>query len=151
MPSAAANLKLVQLPEGLQDVHATSQRQTERWFLLFLQLPILLFFFFSSRRRHTRSLCDWSSDVCSSDLAYIEILRGHFHQSADCGVGSRCWLLNVDRLVRNNFTGYWFRSDNDTAYQAPSTGIGMDDGNEPWNYGNLARFLWQDFGAQADR
>src|SRR5215218_9539163 len=26
------------------------------------------FFFFSSRRRHTRSLCDWSSDVCSSDL-----------------------------------------------------------------------------------
>src|SRR5476649_2972985 len=25
-------------------------------------------FFFSSRRRYTRSLCDWSSDVCSSDL-----------------------------------------------------------------------------------
>src|SRR5260221_8337122 len=31
---------------------------------------IPLCFFFSSRRRHTRSLCDWSSDVCSSDLAY---------------------------------------------------------------------------------
>src|SRR5919205_117426 len=30
-----------------------------------------LFFFFSSRRRHTRSLCDWSSDVCSSDLANV--------------------------------------------------------------------------------
>src|SRR5256886_13239323 len=27
------------------------------------------FFFFSSRRRHTRFDCDWSSDVCSSDLA----------------------------------------------------------------------------------
>src|SRR6266568_7443863 len=27
------------------------------------------FFFFSSRRRHTRWNCDWSSDVCSSDLA----------------------------------------------------------------------------------
>src|SRR5207249_5390917 len=26
-------------------------------------------FFFSSRRRHTRSKRDWSSDVCSSDLA----------------------------------------------------------------------------------
>src|SRR6202051_5357330 len=25
-------------------------------------------FFFSSRRRHTRCSCDWSSDVCSSDL-----------------------------------------------------------------------------------
>src|SRR5690349_22860878 len=29
-------------------------------------------FFFSSRRRHTRSLRDWSSDVCSSDLARVE-------------------------------------------------------------------------------
>src|SRR5260370_12741211 len=31
------------------------------------------FFFFSSRRRHTRFKCDWSSDVCSSDLfpAYV--------------------------------------------------------------------------------
>src|SRR2546430_10660211 len=28
----------------------------------------LLIFFFSSRRRHTRFDCDWSSDVCSSDL-----------------------------------------------------------------------------------
>src|SRR6266853_5931643 len=29
---------------------------------------IFHFFFFSSRRRHTRFDCDWSSDVCSSDL-----------------------------------------------------------------------------------
>src|SRR5256885_11184254 len=29
-----------------------------------------LFFFFSSRRRHTRLQGDWSSDVCSSDLAW---------------------------------------------------------------------------------
>src|SRR5260370_38786543 len=29
----------------------------------------MLFFFFSSRRRHTIFKCDWSSDVCSSDLA----------------------------------------------------------------------------------
>src|SRR5256886_7640212 len=28
-------------------------------------------FFFSSRRRHTRFDCDWSSDVCSSDLTYL--------------------------------------------------------------------------------
>src|SRR3712207_7280474 len=30
----------------------------------------MLCFFFSSRRRHTRYWRDWSSDVCSSDLAY---------------------------------------------------------------------------------
>src|SRR5256886_9254374 len=29
-----------------------------------------IYFFFSSRRRHTRFDCDWSSDVCSSDLEY---------------------------------------------------------------------------------
>src|SRR5205809_7398575 len=29
-------------------------------------------FFFSSRRRHTRCSRDWSSDVCSSDLAELE-------------------------------------------------------------------------------
>src|SRR3989454_5255135 len=33
------------------------------------------FFFFSSRRRHTRLQGDWSSDVCSSDLA-VPNLRG---------------------------------------------------------------------------
>src|SRR2546430_6696000 len=33
-----------------------------------IQLFLLFFFFFSSRRRHTRFDCDWSSDVCSSDL-----------------------------------------------------------------------------------
>src|SRR5882672_10037933 len=32
----------------------------------------MFYFFFSSRRRHTRSLCDWSSDVCSSDLLGFE-------------------------------------------------------------------------------
>src|SRR6266511_1901019 len=33
-----------------------------------------MFFFFSSRRRHTRFSRDWSSDVCSSDLAALVIL-----------------------------------------------------------------------------
>src|SRR5260221_4874796 len=41
-------------------------------------LPALLgAVFFSSRRRHTRSVCDWSSDVCSSDL-----IRSHFRRTA---------------------------------------------------------------------
>src|SRR5947207_15330528 len=34
-------------------------------------------FFFCSRRRHTRSLCDWSSDVCSSDLSIRELPFEH--------------------------------------------------------------------------
>src|SRR3989338_10976209 len=31
--------------------------------------------FFSSRRRHTRWNCDWSSDVCSSDLSQGQIMK----------------------------------------------------------------------------
>src|SRR5438309_7352692 len=38
-------------------------RRTKRWRMSFCYK-----FFFSSRRRHTRWNCDWSSDVCSSDL-----------------------------------------------------------------------------------
>src|SRR5260370_5133723 len=33
-----------------------------------------ILFFFSSRRRHTRFKCDWSSDVCSSDLFLLQAL-----------------------------------------------------------------------------
>src|SRR6267142_3846830 len=32
---------------------------------------LFFFFFFSSRRRQTRLTCDWSSDVCSSDLLIV--------------------------------------------------------------------------------
>src|SRR5438270_5079598 len=39
------------------------------FFFFFFFLFFFFFFFFSSRRRHTRFDCDWSSDVCSSDLA----------------------------------------------------------------------------------
>src|SRR5438874_161185 len=42
-----------------------------RWIHLstpLIRLFLLVLFFFSSRRRHTMSLRDWSSDVCSSDL-----------------------------------------------------------------------------------
>src|SRR5690606_40087550 len=33
------------------------------------------YWFFSSRRRHTRFSRDWSSDVCSSDLAGATVIR----------------------------------------------------------------------------
>src|SRR4030066_181656 len=38
-------------------------------------LSFTVFFFFSSRRRHTRFKCDWSSDVCSSDLKLLYSAR----------------------------------------------------------------------------
>src|SRR5690242_20978340 len=49
-------------------------------FLLFLSIFFFFFFFFffSSRRRHTRLTCDWSSDVCSSDLDGDHFIEPHF-------------------------------------------------------------------------
>src|SRR5688500_20296000 len=50
-----------------------------RWYWLcmyghLITIVIQIAFFFSSRRRHTRLQGDWSSDVCSSDLAGLERL-----------------------------------------------------------------------------
>src|SRR5256886_9652254 len=36
---------------------------------------VRVYFFFSSRRRHTRFDCDWSSDVCSSDLSAVPYMK----------------------------------------------------------------------------
>src|SRR2546427_6868162 len=45
----------------------------------------MFLFFFSSRRRHTRFDCDWSSDVCSSDLnlAIIDKRRARPNEVAE--------------------------------------------------------------------
>src|SRR3954468_2850448 len=50
-------------------------------FALVLVSPMI--FFFSSRRRHTRSLRDWSSDVCSSDLKQKTAYRSLRDWSSD--------------------------------------------------------------------
>src|SRR5689334_5491721 len=44
-------------------------------------------FFFSSRRRHTRWNCDWSSDVCSSDLVTVTLPKPQLEPA----------VLNVDQ------------------------------------------------------
>src|SRR5690554_1136025 len=44
---------------------------------------MLNIFFFSSRRRHTRCGRDWSSDVCSSDLAYPPRSLQHFRRQGN--------------------------------------------------------------------
>src|SRR5690349_25172112 len=48
----------------------------------------IFFFFFSSRRRHTRSLRDWSSDVCSSDLE--QMICNQQVKGSSPFVSSRC-------------------------------------------------------------
>src|SRR5476649_835377 len=55
---------------------------------------MIVLFFFSSRRRHTRSLCDWSSDVCSSDLISRQ-------QLSDISISS---VLDFSKLTSSSYT-----------------------------------------------
>src|SRR2546427_12703768 len=52
-------------------------------------------FFFSSRRRHTRFDCDWSSDVCSSDLILLALREN------DPGYASRIDVKLIERYFRS--------------------------------------------------
>src|SRR6476661_9185259 len=58
-----------------------------------------IFFFFSSRRRHTRFKCDWSSDVCSSDL---EDGMAELHQRASAWFAEQ-WM--IEDAVRHAVAG----------------------------------------------
>src|SRR5437588_3499420 len=58
-----------------------------------------IFFFFSSRRRHTRSLCDWSSDVCSSDLATHPHVKANQGEMYRLGLENRAKKLGVDSAI----------------------------------------------------
>src|SRR5256885_17209232 len=81
-------------------------------------------FFFSSRRRHTRLQGDWSSDVCSSDLANPERTR---RPSRQCRPRRRLW----SRGRRHHGGGnYHFRSE--------ERRVGEESGSRWWP-GNLKK------------
>src|SRR5204863_563340 len=70
------------------------------------------FFFFSSRRRHTRSLRDWSSDVCSSDLPLEElavvgrVVRHHKDRRRVESVDERSEERRVGKECRSRWSPY---------------------------------------------
>src|SRR5687768_18284510 len=66
-----------------------------RDFVLLCVIFFFFFFFFSSRRRHTRCSRDWSSDVCSSDLAMTPVRLG-----AVGYLNARPLVYELERLPR---------------------------------------------------
>src|SRR2546429_1750740 len=71
-------------------------------------MRLSIFFFFSSRRRHTRCSRDWSSDVCSSDLAQLAALSG-----TDARFYTGCAVIGPAagvRLVHVDTTTVFFRA-----------------------------------------
>src|SRR5215467_6227441 len=61
----------------------------------------LFFFFFSSRRRHTRLQGDWSSDVCSSDLADWALISSEAQYFALQGVEGALEVIEQAREFYN--------------------------------------------------
>src|SRR5438034_6704202 len=77
----------------------------------FILLDTYSFFFFSSRRRHTRSLCDWSSDVCSSDLTRGNGERKGVQPYHRCECPSNgCWSVRLAGRWRDTESRHCSRS-----------------------------------------
>src|SRR2546430_11693005 len=76
----------------------------------------VIFFFFSSRRRHTRFDCDWSSDVCSSDLTAAGF------QALDNNLGDSNTAVGANALLNNR------RGTNNIALGS-SAGTNLTTGN----------------------
>src|SRR5260221_7209791 len=62
------NVRVNSINPGVIDTEGARAMETYEQVADAIKAQTPLGFFFSSKRRHTRSLCDWSSDVCSSDL-----------------------------------------------------------------------------------
>src|SRR5690242_21760573 len=81
---------------------------------------VIYMFFFSSRRRHTRLTCDWSSDVCSSDLGCSNTGPKGSTWSAcrSCGAGSpgrrssRSEERRVGKECRSRWSPYHYKKKN---------------------------------------
>src|SRR6266481_479120 len=86
----------------------------------------MFFFFFSSRRRHTRWNCDWSSDVCSSDLA-VYINTAQEFDGSDAGARpdeAISWgkikvgadSVKVRECSKRSFTNVYYDSNDSKVY-----------------------------------
>src|SRR6266478_4143616 len=70
-----------------------------------VKIHFVFFFFFSSRRRHTRFDCDWSSDVCSSDLLVHPecgcVTSAMYYAEADGDVAAgRTRIVSTEQMMR---------------------------------------------------
>src|SRR6266567_6650138 len=96
---------------------------------------IYFFFFFSSRRRHTRFDCDWSSDVCSSDLTGLTNLAASQQQAStafgrfEAGRPNEIWTgdaLHAIRVGGRKTYLFAFIDDHSRAVMAARFGFAED-------------------------
>src|SRR2546427_1476206 len=94
------------------------------------------FFFFSSRRRHTRFDCDWSSDVCSSDLDQVEIIElGSGRIEEIRGHPTRCAVDHGGKLRQRDWA----------AGKLAGGTAALDDRSEERRVGKECRSRWSPY------
>src|SRR4051812_50061814 len=90
-------------------------------------------FFFSSRRRHTRLTCDWSSDVCSSDLE-VRLSPAHFSRefARAFGITPHQYLLTrrLERRSEERRVGKEGRSRGAAAHEKKQAGPAREGDSE---------------------
>src|SRR6267378_7413724 len=108
-------------------------------FFFFFEKNVLndSFFFFSSRRRHTRSLRDWSSDVCSSDLTIWDspalydsahigrkdiFLGGDASPGGPCGNQTWSGIMRAIRVTGSGPHVLWSRCRHQIYQSSPAIG-----------------------------
>src|SRR6266480_3873859 len=78
------------------------------FFYIAVHTGLMRLFFFSSRRRHTSLTCDWSSDVCSSDLGEQRVVAkgsigigGHMNETDESlfAMDEEAYRAGVEREV----------------------------------------------------
>src|SRR5215471_15276851 len=84
-------------------------------------------FFFSSRRRHTMSLRDWSSDVCSSDLMADGV---DITERAEGGA-HRLGIRHAARRRQIGGAGHLVRFVEDPQLEAAGPGIDHQNAHRP--------------------
>src|SRR5256886_4255064 len=98
-------------------------------------------FFLSSRRRHTRFDCDWSSDVCSSDLKFDQKIFGF-----EIAVHHPLYVEMTESLENLSKTTHSSGLIKDVSIHHIPTGIvGHDDRSEERRVGKECRSRWSPY------
>src|SRR5207248_7231989 len=92
---------------------------------------------FSSRRRHTRSYGDWSSDVCSSDLALTETgslviasASGSQLPGYAGGAARAIWIVGAQKVVPDLSTALHRVEEHCLPLESARAQIGRASGRE---------------------
>src|SRR5690242_2003508 len=89
-------------------------------------------FFFSSRRRHTILTCDWSSDVCSSDLSF----NVQLHPCPDRAIHFGSSRTGMASFATVNVNNVWWDAPTDESQIASFlkfNGTGRSVARRGWN------------------